>query len=167
MKARSPRADSAGAALAKVVDDTLQSYAARGVFRGFSVTDQPRGARRYQFLWLTRRPMTVRFAPRHRMLTFDALFPAARSVPGVAQALKREIGARTSARLVPHKRIDARRARLTSPIRAGEVSLRVDIRGRNGEYAVRAALNLVNELFLLLHECYPEYLVAQFGVSPE
>ena len=157
----------AGAALTRSVDATLQSYADRGVFQRFSVADRPRGERRYQFLWLTRRPMTVRFTPDRRMLTFDALFPAARSVAGVAAALQREVGGRTSAARVAHRRIDARRARIASPIRSGTISLEVDIRGRNGEYAVRSALNLVNDLFLLLHEHYPEYLASQFGVSAE
>jgi hypothetical protein len=41
------------------------------------------------------------------------------------------------------------------------------IRGANHEDAVRKLLNTVNELFLLLHERYPDYLVAQFGLSAE
>ncbi len=43
----------------------------------------------------------------------------------------------------------------------------VDIRGRNQEYAVRKALNLVNEMFVALHEGHPEYLVQHFGISQE
>ena len=43
----------------------------------------------------------------------------------------------------------------------------VTVRGRNHAYAVRHVLNLVNELFLYLHESYPEYLIERFGLSPE
>jgi hypothetical protein len=32
---------------------------------------------------------------------------------------------------------------------------------------VSQLLNLVNELFLMLHETYPDYLVAEFGLSAE
>ena len=41
------------------------------------------------------------------------------------------------------------------------------MRGRHHQYAVKAALNLINDLFLLLHEAYPEYLVEHFGLSTE
>ncbi len=161
------KADAAAAALTDSVDHTLQSYADRGVFRGFSAADAPRGVRRYQFLWLTRRPMTIGFTPGRRVLMFEGLFPATGSVPGVAAALQREVRNWSQSGRPPHRRIDRRRANMTSPSREGQVSLRVDIRGPNGEYAVRAALSLVNELFLLLHECYPDYLIAQFGLSAE
>jgi hypothetical protein len=51
--------------------------------------------------------------------------------------------------------------------RRGDWSLTVTVRGRNHEYAVQRALNLINELFLFLHESHPEYLVRHFGLSPE
>jgi hypothetical protein len=41
------------------------------------------------------------------------------------------------------------------------------ITGADEADAVSQLLNLVNELFLVLHEAYPEYLVAQFGLSAE
>ena len=63
--------------------------------------------------------------------------------------------------------MDARRARLACTVRKGDFSLSVDIRGRNQEYGVRKALNLVNEMFVALHEGHPEYLVQQFGISQE
>jgi len=39
--------------------------------------------------------------------------------------------------------------------------------GSNDVYAVQQMLNLVNELFLVLHEKYPDYLIAHFGLSSE
>lgn len=66
-----------------------------------------------------------------------------------------------------HKRLDARRARFTSAVRKGDLTLSVEIRANHHAYAVKKALNLVNELFLALHEGHPEYLSERFGLSTE
>jgi hypothetical protein len=63
--------------------------------------------------------------------------------------------------------MDARRARLACTLRKGDLSLSVDIRGKNQVYAVGKTLNLVNEMFVALHEGHPEYLVQHFGISQE
>jgi hypothetical protein len=153
--------------LRKTIDETLQSYADRGVFRGFSAADRPRGLRRYQFLWLTRRPMTVTLEPHKRVLTFDAIFPDVEKVPGLAAALGRRVRGATAHGLPAHRRVDGRRVRLRSLVRKGAGSLRVEVRGQNGQYAVKRALGLVNDLFNHLQECYPDYLIAHFGLSAE
>lgn len=54
-----------------------------------------------------------------------------------------------------------------SRVRKGDLSLSVEIRGSNHAYAVKQALNLVNELFLALQERRPEYLIERFGFSTE
>ena len=51
--------------------------------------------------------------------------------------------------------------------RKGALSLTLTVRARHHEYAVRSALALVNDLFLLLHQSYPEYLIERFGASTE
>lgn len=54
--------------------------------------------------------------------------------------------------------------------RNGEGSLRLSLASPERKASVAAlqsALTFVNELFLVLHECFPEYLIGQFGVSPE
>jgi len=85
----------------------------------------------------------------------------------MAAQLRSLVIARASRTQTAHKRLDARRARTSCAVRDGALSLAVVIRGANGEYAVRHALNLVNDLFLLLQEHYPEYLVERFGLSTE
>ena len=77
------------------------------------------------------------------------------------------VAARSTRAVPDHKRIDARRARLACAHRKGDFSLSVDIRGRNQEYAVSKTLNLVNEMFVALHEGHPDYLVQHFGISQE
>ena len=103
------------------------------------------------------------FDPPAKALSFPALFPG---IPA-ARELKTIVDARTSRTLPAHKRIDARRARLSCRVRAGDFSLKVEIRGRHADYAVSHVLNLINELHLALHEAHPEYLIERFGVSAE
>jgi hypothetical protein len=81
--------------------------------------------------------------------------------------MKSMVAARSTRAVPDHKRIDARKARLGCAVRRGDFSLSVEIRGRNQDYAVSKALNLVNEMFVALHEGYPDYLVEHFGISQE
>lgn len=143
----------------------LQAYADRGVFRGFRATPAPGGRVEYQFLWLTRKPMSATFDARRRMLSFASLFPGIESV--TAAELRLMVAGRSTRDQLAHKRLDARRARFTSAVRQGDFSLSVEVRGRNHAYAVQKALNLVNELFLALQERHPEYLIERFGLSTE
>ena len=149
----------------KRVTAALQAYADRGVFRGFRATPAPRGRTEYQFLWLTRKPMRAVFEGRAGALRFPAVFPGVDK--HTAAQLKAIVGSRTDRDQPAHKRLDARRARISGTVRQGDFWLLVDIRGRNHEYAVTRALNLINELFLALHEGHPEYLVERFGISAE
>lgn len=147
------------------VTSALQSYADRGVFRGFRATPATRQRIEHQFLWLTRRPMTAMLDSRRKTLTFPSLLPGIDR--GIATELATIVKARTGRDVPPHKRVDSRRARLSSARRNGDLSLAIEIRGQNHAYAVRHALNVINEMFLVLHERHPEYLVEHFGISSE
>jgi hypothetical protein len=149
------------------VTAALQQYADRGVFRGFRASAGPRGRVDYQFLWLLRRPMQAAYDTRRGVLRFPQLFPGAGASPEIARGLTALVASRTKKDQPAHKRLDARRARLSCAVRGGDWSLAVEIRGANHEYAARQVLNLVNELFLLLHATYPDYLVERFGLSTE
>jgi len=151
--------------LSEPISAALQAYADRGVFRGFRATPAPRGRVEYQFLWLTRKPMSATFDARRRVLSFTTLFPGIE--PATAAQLRSLVASRTTRDQPSHKRLDARRARLASAVRKGDFSLSIEIRGNNHNYAVQRALNLVNELFLELQERHPDYLIERFGFSTE
>jgi hypothetical protein len=149
------------------VTAAFERFARRGVFQDFSVSPGRRGALRYSFTWLMRRPMTATYDPATGVLAFPRLLPSvARASPMAADlaALAAERLSRTSP---AHKRIDARRAGLDWRVRGSAASLTLTVRGANQEYAVRHALNLVNDVFLLLRQTYPDYLTEHFGLSPE
>ena len=147
------------------VTAALQAYSERGVFRGFRATPAARARVTYQFAWLTRRLVDAVFDPRTNTLTFPALLPALGKA--AAADVAAVIGSLARRDTPTHKRLDARRARITGAIRRGAFTLSVGIRGANHEYAVKAALNLINEIFVTLQERHPGYLIEQFGMSTE
>jgi hypothetical protein len=169
--ARGGRATHGGASsavrTAAAVTRALQAYADRGVFRGFHAEPVRGGGVSCRFSWLMRRPMHVAFDARRGVLAFSNLFPSIGTHPDIAAALAAAVRERHTRAVPEHKRIDARRARVSTAQRGGSMTLTVSVRGTNHEYAVRGALNLVNELFLLLQESYPDYLVEHFGLSTE
>jgi hypothetical protein len=101
------------------------------------------------------------------VLTFAALFPGAGASKEMSGGLRALAGSRGGNDQPAHKRIDARRARVTTTMRQGDLSVAIQIRGANHPYAVRRVLNLINELFLSLHDEYPDYLIERFGLSTE
>lgn len=109
--------------------------------------------------------MAATFDARRRVLSFASLFPGLERATAVQ--LRSLVASRTARDQPSHKRVDGRRARITSAVRNGDFSLTVEIRGRHHAYAVQKALNLVNELFLDLQERHPEYLIERFGLSTE
>lgn len=145
----------------------LQAYADRGVFRGFRAVPAARGRVEYEFVWLLGRTMRATFDTARGVLAFPALFPGVEARSPLVHRLDALVGSRTERNVAAHKRIDARKASVSRTVRRGDWSLIVTIRGANHEYAAQRALNLINELFLALHEGYPEYLIERFGLSPE
>jgi hypothetical protein len=121
----------------------------------------------YRFVWLLRRPMHAVFDTHRNVLVFPALFPAIDAASDMSSRLRAQVSSRTARNQPAHKRIDGRRARVTCDARRNNCSLTIHVRGTNHAYAVRHALNLINELFLLLQESYPEYLIERFGFSTE
>jgi hypothetical protein len=104
----------------------------------------------------------------HRgVLTFPALLPHVDSASALAADLRHILASRSGRQQPAHKRVDARRARLSGGVRYDNWSLAVHIRGANHEYAVRLVLNVINETFVVLQDKYPEYLAEHFGLSTE
>ncbi len=145
----------------------LQSYADRGVFRGY--TERPARAGRYyfRFLWLARDPFTLTYEPNTGTLTFTNVLPYVPGRSTLYGELKRFIQGRSAARLRAHRRIDPRRARPGCSSRRGTMLVHVVAKPGHHAYAAGKAVNLVHEIFLHLHSYYPEYLWEHYDVSQD
>lgn len=135
------------------------------MFRGFRATPAARGRIEYQFYWLTKKPVTAVFDPKARRLRFPSVLPQVDT--DTATAMTAAVRSRASRSEPDHKRVDARKCTIAGTVRKRDFSLTIDIRGANHQYAVSKALNLVNDMFVTLHEHHPEYLVERFGISAE
>ncbi|MGE3510008.1 MAG: hypothetical protein AB7N65_14115 [Vicinamibacterales bacterium] len=165
--ARRPVLRPAPRTLRAAVDAAFQAYAERGVFRGFSMAEGARGLRVYRFVWLGNRTQLVTLAPASRRLVFVALFPGVRRTPGAVAALRAAIRAHATSAVPAHRRLRPGAGKMEGRVTDGDLSLHLIIGAGHGITVVRAALAVVNDLFQLLQECFPEYLVTQLGWRDE
>lgn len=154
---------------ADVVISILEGYASRGVFAGFRLSK--RQARKVDFtiLWHFRRVFSIHFDEAKASLTLTGLLPRVSAAPH----LRREFGAYlrhcASPERQAHRRTDPEKALVTCYVRNDSLSLRVEVRDGDYEYATRRLVHLVNEVFLdfLRDARYVEYMVEHLGMNPE
>ncbi len=145
------------------VRESLQTYADRGVFRGFS--EDKRG--QFTFVWLLRREMELIADTEKHLLRFKQLLPGIPTSSELYGELKTFLAARHDGELPEHRRIDRTRAVLSCTNQRGAVSIALKIKNDEYAYGVNRLVNLVHELFLYLRELHPEYLVENFDVPQE
>jgi hypothetical protein len=148
------------------VRQALQAYADRGVFQGFSGR-QRRGLEEFRFTWLTREPTIVRFDPAAGTLTFVELLPGAERAAAVFEDVDALVTSASAVRRPAHRRIDRRKATVRCERRRRRLSVVVEIKGRHAAYGVQRGVNLVHEIFVLLHGTHPEYLWEAFQLPAE
>lgn len=151
----------------KVIRTALQSYADRGVFRGFSEVKTVRRQQAFRFVWLAPSHMDFCVDQERRILRFAQLLPNIPARSSLYQSLRAFIDGRHDAALPEHRRIDRKWAVASCSNRAGTVSISLKISSNQYAYGVNKIVNLVHELFILLRESYPEYLTENFDVPQD
>ncbi|MFN7944229.1 MAG: hypothetical protein U0Z53_02535 [Blastocatellia bacterium] len=146
-----------------VVRESLQAYADRGVFRGFSETSSGR----FSFVWLIRHQMELQVDTAKHELRFSQLLPGVPARSSLYADLKDFIHSRHDSDLPEHRRIDRRRAEVSCFTRRGFLSVSLGVKNNQYAYGVNRIVNLVHELFLHLREAHPEYLMENFDVPQE
>jgi len=146
-----------------VVRESLQSYADRGVFRGFSEIKNGR----FQFVWVVDHRMELSVDTAKHELRFIRLLPNVPAKSGLYAELKSFIERRHDKELPEHRRIDRKRAEVSCANRGGFVSVSVKVKNNQYAYGVNRIINLAHELFLHLRERRPEYLMENFDVPQE
>jgi hypothetical protein len=146
-----------------VVRESLQTYAERGVFRGFSEGKPGQ----FTFVWFYQHPMELMVDTKAHVLRFRQLLPGVAARSALAKELKDFLQARHDEALPDHRRIDRKRAEVTLTNRGGGVSLALTVKRNDYAYGVNRLVNLVHELFMHLRAEYPEYLMENFDVPQE
>ena len=149
-----------------VVAATLENYAQRGVFRGFSQDVRAQKAV-FRLLWHRERVFEFVFEAQKNTMRFPLVLPNVAAE--MYQDLKDFITARQSINLPDHRRIDPRKVQVQMRNRNGSVSLTLQVLDGDDEYGARKLIHLVHEIFLtfLLDGRYYDYLVENFDLDPD
>ncbi|MGH9940314.1 MAG: hypothetical protein ACREAM_29075 [Blastocatellia bacterium] len=145
------------------VRESLQTYADRGVFRGFSEIRNGH----FQFVWVVNHRMELSVDTVKHELRFNRLLPNVPAKSPLHAELKNFIERRHDKELPEHRRIDRKRAEVSCVNRGGFVSVSLKVKNNQYAYGVNRIVNLAHELFLHLRERRPEYLVENFDVPQE
>ncbi|MDQ3011464.1 MAG: hypothetical protein M3X11_12260 [Acidobacteriota bacterium] len=146
-----------------VIRESLQSYADRGVFRGFSEIKNGQ----FQFVWLLHHQMELTVDTAKHVLRFKQLLPGVPASSALYAELKIFIRQRHGTALPDHRRVDRNRAEVSCSNRAGLVSISLKVKNNQYAYGVNKIINLVHELFVHLRDAHPDYLVENFDVPQE
>ncbi|HKQ76140.1 MAG TPA: hypothetical protein VJ810_20770 [Blastocatellia bacterium] len=145
------------------VRESLQAYADRGVFRGFSEIRNGR----FQFVWVVNHRMELSVDAAKHELRFRQLLPNVPAKSELYAELKSFIQQRHDRELPEHRRVDRKRAEVSCTNRGGFVSVSLKVKNNQYAYGVNRIVNVAHELFLHLRERRPEYLMENFDVPQE
>ena len=146
-----------------IVRNSLQAYADRGIFRGFSEVRDGH----FSFVWLIQHKMELNVDTTKAVLRFKGLLPNVPLKSVMYSELKSFIAQRHDSELPDHRRIDRRRAEVTCSNRGGFISVSLKVKKNEYSYGVNRIVNLVHELFVHLRDAYPDYLMENFDVPQE
>lgn len=149
-----------------VVAATLEGYAARGVFRGFS-QDVRTNKAVFRLLWHRERVFELVFEPQKHALRFASVLPGVGAE--MFADLKAFVQVRHLAELPEHRRIDPHKVKIQLSRRSRNVMLTAQVLDGDDEYAARKLIHLVHEIFLtfLMEGQYYQYLVENFDLDPD
>lgn len=149
------------------VTGVLRPEVARGVLREFEERSGRGGNYEARFRWLLPQPMRVVVDIKRRRLSCPDLLLQI----GAATALRRELTAflksRQAAELPAHRRVDPARCAILCPVRAGRLTLALEVRDGDWEYATGKLMALVHETHVYLLRYWPEYAHQALGRSLE
>ena len=153
----------------EVVGETLERYAQRGVFRGFSRGPVSDGKAVFRMVWHRDKTFDFCFDYWKKTMRFPVVLPNVPANSPMQRELKEFIKACHSDELPEHRRIDTRKAQAHATNRSGNVSLTLRVMDGDYEYGARKLIHLVHEIFMtfLLDGKYFDYVVETFDLDPD
>lgn len=142
------------------VPDVLQHYVQRGIFRHLG----PMTAKgTYDFVWLNERRMCLQWNEKRNVIVFKDVLHDVPARSKLYRELRAYLKARSDPELPAHRRIDPEAFDLVCENRASKVSVGLRPKAANEEQGVRKLMSVVHEMFLYLHDRWPEYMYEAFG----
>lgn len=150
-----------------VVGRGLQAYADRGVFRGFDEVKTRNGKAGFRFVWLGSRLLDFSLDSKKGVLKFSNLLPNVPSNSILYSDLKHFLKSRCDRKIPRHRRVDARRAKVSWTNRRGNVSIALTVRNNQYAYGLNRLVNLIHEVFVMLNDSYADYMSENFDAPQE
>ena len=125
------------------VDETLELYAYKGVFRSFSSILRSNKATTYRMKWHKERFYDLIYDVEKRSLRFPIVLPKAPRP--MYEEFKKFVASRQSTETLEHRRIDPKRVRISCSLKNGNISLLFISKDRDLGYATQKLINLIND----------------------
>jgi hypothetical protein len=154
---------------ADLVAAILETYADRGVFRGFSNAAASAGKAAFKMLWHRDRLFELILDVPKKTLRLPVVLPEVPASSSMYREFQEWVEALHSEDLLEHRRIDSKKARLRCGNRGGNVSLALTVKDGDYEYGTRKLIHAVHETYLtfLADGRYYEYMVETFDLDPD
>lgn len=153
----------------ETVADTLQEYARRGVFRGFSRGDTRNGKTTFKMMWHHDRLFELVFDASKGTLRIPLVLPQVEAKSAMHREFKSFLKAFRSEELPDHRRVDNEKVEIKSFNRGGNISLTGTVKDGDYAYGARKLIHVVHEIFLvfLYDGRNYEYMIEIFDLDPD
>ena len=158
-----------GLSKVETVARTLEEYAARGVFRGFSRGPVNNGKAAFKIMWHRDCMFEFVFDSTKNTMRFPLLLPNVPPDSSMYKEFKAFLRSRQAEDLPEHRRIDKAKAEIRPYNRGGNISLTLKLKGDDVEYGARKITHLVHEIFMvfLYDGRYYDYMLETFDLDPD
>ena len=153
----------------ETVARTLEEYAARGVFRGFSRGPVNNGKAAFKIMWHRDCMFEFVFDSKKNTMRFPLVLPNVPPDSSMYKEFKEFLRSRQADDLPEHRRIDKAKAEIRPYNRGGNISLTLKLKDDDVEYGARKIIHLVHEIFMvfLCDGRRYEYMLETFDLDPD
>lgn len=157
------------ATAAETVTATLQWYANRGIFRGFSPAGSTKSQTTYRMVWHRDHRFEFVADIAKKTLRIPVVLPEVPSDSDMYAAFKEYVKRRKDQSLPVHRKIDETKVEVKVFNRSSNISLTAKVLDGDFEYATKKLVHLVHEIYMdfLMDGRNYEYLVEKFNLDPD
>jgi hypothetical protein len=151
------------------VADVLETYATRGVFRGFSRGPVSKGRATFKMTWHRDQLFELILDVPRKTLRMPLVLPEVPADSSMYAEFREFVESRQSENLPDHRRIDKSKARVRCGNKSGRASLTMTVQDDDFEYSARKLIGLVHETYLVFLNDgrYYDYMVEKFDLDPD
>lgn len=151
------------------VRSELQTYADRGIFQNFSVSDPRGGKAEFRFHWLAEKPFQLNLNVNKCELEIKDVLPAIPYRSDMDKEFRDFLTARSDASIPEHRRLDSNRYSFQCKNRDKALSVLIGFESDDAGDAAKTSINLLHEVFnnFLMEGPYQNYMVENFNVPEE